>query len=159
MFANGLGRSDTVGSVISTGMYFLAKHPRVYKKLQKLLDEKLPDRKFNHATVLSVEYLDAIIMEALRLYPPAILGIPRQIPKEGMTIAGRFIPGDVVVSVPPYTMNRHPDFWLEPDEFIPERWTVEGEHLAKDRSVCVPFSMGKYTFNIQAVFVIICCIY
>lgn len=159
MFANGLGRSDTVSLVISLGMYFLTKHSRVYKKLQKLLDEKFPDRKFNHAKVISVEYLDAIIMEALRLYPPAIAGTPRQIPKEGMSIAGRFIPGDVVVSVPPYTMNRHPDFWLEPDEFVLERWTAAGEHLAKDRAVCLPFSMGKYTSNIQVIYVIFCCGY
>jgi cytochrome P450 len=65
------------------------------------------------------------------------------IDKTGLTIDGTYIPGDVIVSVPIHSIHRDPRYFLQPLEFIPERWTSESPELVKDKRAFVPFSMGS----------------
>ena len=51
-------------------------------------------------------HLNGMINEALRLHPALPSGGFRETPPEGLTIAGRFIPGNVVVSAPRYSLGR-----------------------------------------------------
>lgn len=85
-------------------------------------------------------------------------------PAEGLQISENlFVPGDTIVQVPTYTLQRGTYFtmshvWLRsqadtistdernfelPNEFIPERWTSKPE-LVKNASVYSPFSIGKF---------------
>lgn len=50
--------------------------------------------------------LEGCINEALRLFPPVPSGLQRMTPPEGVKIAGRYIPGDTLVSTPTYTIHR-----------------------------------------------------
>jgi len=129
-------------------MYYLASNPAIYIKLQVVLDSIFPggDSNYSYTKAASIPYLDAIINEALRLQPPAISSLPRVTPTDGLTIGGVYVPGDTIVSVPPYTINRDPRYWEKPAEFIPERWTDENPGLIKDRSVYTPFLIGTHQF-------------
>jgi cytochrome P450 len=51
-------------------------------------------------------YLNGVINEALRLHPPVPSGVLRQTPLEGLMLNGVFIPGDIIVSSPSWTMGR-----------------------------------------------------
>ena len=51
-------------------------------------------------------HLNAIINEALTLHPALPSGGLRQTPQEGLTITGQFIPGNVVISAPRYSLGR-----------------------------------------------------
>ncbi len=44
---------------------------------------------------LILEFSQAVIKETLRLFPAAGLGMPRVVPKGGLTLAGRAFPEDV----------------------------------------------------------------
>lgn len=46
-------------------------------------------------SVSSLPYLNAVIQEALRMFPPLPLGLPRIVPAGGVMIDGLFIPGGV----------------------------------------------------------------
>lgn len=44
--------------------------------------------------------------ETLRLHPAVPSGTQRLTPKEGLTVGDRYVPGDVMVCVPSYTVFR-----------------------------------------------------
>ena len=85
--------------------------------------------------------MDNIINETLRLKPPVPGGLPRVTPPQGLQIDEVYIPGDTVVGVPTYTLQRDPRYFEQPLEFIPERW--EGVNVEK--SPFLPFSKGTLT--------------
>lgn len=95
--------SDTTTSTITHLMYHLACSQTMFTKLQKELD-KLPELSDRH--LMSVELLDAIIFETLRLHPATPAGVPRVTSSNGLTIDGTYIPPDTVVTVPLFTLFR-----------------------------------------------------
>jgi cytochrome P450 len=62
----------------------------------------------------------------------------------GLTIDEVYIPGDVAVSVPTYTLQRDERYFEKALEFIPERWTEETAHMVKDKRAFIPFSTGIF---------------
>jgi cytochrome P450 len=49
----------------------------------------------NIASTGTLQYLNAVINEALRLDPPTTIGVPRVVPRDGDTICGKWVPGGV----------------------------------------------------------------
>ena len=80
-----------------------------------------------------------IFNEALRLYPPAWLITRKAV--EADTILGHEVPAGALVILSPYTMHRHPDFWPEPEQFDPARFTPDAEEGRK-RYAYIPFGGG-----------------
>jgi len=66
--------------------------------------------------------LDAVVMETLRLRNPILTPSRRVVPRSGAVIEGFFIPAGTVVSSSPYTLNRNPDAFPDPEEWKPQRW-------------------------------------
>ncbi|KAF2801643.1 putative benzoate 4-monooxygenase cytochrome P450 [Mytilinidion resinicola] len=87
--------------------------------------------------------LDAVINEGLRLYPSVYFPSQRVTPAAGMTINGRYIPGDTIISIPAYALSHDPRCFEQPDEFIPERWTTRPE-LTINKTGFMPFMTGPY---------------
>jgi cytochrome P450 len=54
-----------------------------------------------------------------------------------------FIPGNTVVQLQPFVIQRDPRNFSRPDEFIPERWTTRPE-LVLNKEAFLPFSTGPY---------------
>lgn len=132
-------------------MFYLARNPSFYTRLQSELSEVFPDgpETFDYnilsRSLSDVPMLDAIINETLRLIPAVPSGNPRVTPPEGLIIPlanqnGKtedlFIPGDVDVYVPPYWVHRDPKIFPDPEAFIPDRWVSENhDKLATEGSV------------------------
>jgi cytochrome P450 len=89
-------------------------------------------------------FLDAIINESMRLWPAVFIVGQRITPPSGLSINEIYIPGNTVVSIPPYAVNRDARNFERPDEFVPERWTTQPE-LIKNKAVFIPFSTGLYS--------------
>jgi len=47
-------------------------------------------------SVANLPFLNACIEKALRIFPPAPIGLPRIVPKDGATIDGYWVPGEVI---------------------------------------------------------------
>jgi len=141
-----LGGSDTTASSIGGLLYYLTANPRVYHKLQSTLDAIFPggDAEYDYFKGTNIPYLEAVINEILRLQPPIPCGPIRTTPREGLVIAGEYIPGDICISIPIYGIHRDPRYWEKPLEFIPERWTEEMPDLCKDKGAFMPYTTGIY---------------
>jgi len=135
--------TETTASALSAMTYFLLTNPE-YKK--KLLEEIRPTiRTFDDVTLNKLgqlKYLNAIISESLRLYPPVPIALPRRSPRQGGHVDGQYIPGDVICSVPHFSAGHNPDHFLEPDSFRPERWLGDPKYKNDHLSAVEPFHVG-----------------
>ena len=88
----------------------------------------------------ALPYTQAVINEALRLYPPAYVTGREAI--RDTTIGGTRIPKRHIVLISMYTTHRDPRFFAEPDAFRPERW-LDGLEKLLPRGAFIPFGMGS----------------
>lgn len=95
--------SDTVAPTLVFAIYQLALNPDKAEKLyQEVKDVSIRDL----ATLKKLPYLNAVIMETLRLHPAVPTGGNRDTPPEGMMIDGTFIPGNTTIVAPRYVLGR-----------------------------------------------------
>lgn len=87
--------------------------------------------------------LDAVIQESLRLWPSLFFLGQRVTPPEGLQLGSTFIPGNTIVQLQPFVINRDPRNFVSPNEFMPERWTTRPD-LVINRDAFIPFSTGPY---------------
>ncbi|GME44406.1 putative benzoate 4-monooxygenase cytochrome p450 [Neofusicoccum parvum] len=136
--------SDTSSAALAAIVYLLAKHPGAQHALQQEVDGAIAAAGgFSHAALQGRPLLEGVVNEALRLYPPVASGLQRETPAEGAVIAGRFVPGKTLVSVPVWAVQRDPRNFPRPNEFLPERWSSRPE-LARRREAFIPFSTGPF---------------
>ncbi|KAK1885801.1 Cytochrome P450 3A27 [Dissostichus eleginoides] len=89
--------------------------------------------------LMQMEYLDSVVNECLRLYPPA--GRLERIAKETVKISGITIPKDMLVMVPVYALHRDPELWPEPEEFRPDRFSKQNKQSINPYTY-LPFGLG-----------------
>lgn len=111
---------ETTYRTLSVACYFLATHPRVQEKLF----QEIQNRKQNEEGISlyelsqSVNYLDWVMMETLRLVPVGHRHFRKC--REACDINGFHFPKGVRVDIPAYAMHRDPDIWADPERFDPE---------------------------------------
>ncbi|KAH7313675.1 cytochrome P450 [Stachybotrys elegans] len=133
--------SDTVGFTMTCLFWELASNPQHIEMIyEEVKDVDYEDRK----TLEQLPHLNACINETLRLHPAVPTGGCRDTPPEGATISGRFIPGNITVCVPRYSVFRSEKCYEQPNSFIPERWYSKPE-LIKDNRAFMPFAQGRYS--------------
>ena len=111
---------ETTANALSWTWMLLAEHPQVQTKLLTELNTVLGDRSPTFADISKLTYTNMVIKEAMRLYPPVPL-IPRKAARD-CELGGYFVPAQTVLLMSQWTMHRHPDYFKDPDRFIPERW-------------------------------------
>jgi cytochrome P450 len=132
---------DTSTSTLTFMMHELARHPEVANRLREEQDRVLEGAM---PTVDQLEqelpYLDMILDEVLRLYPPAWIG-PRRAVRE-FEFGGYTVPRGAYVNYSSWASHRIPEVFPEPEAFIPERFTRERK-AALPRGAYVPFGGGQ----------------
>jgi cytochrome P450 len=111
---------DTTGDALCFLMHQMSLPDHGSRRIQARLHKELagnPTTPFNQ-----LPYLDAIVKEGLRCFPPIPMSFPRFVPQGGSAIEGYFIPGGTIVSCQPYTIHKDPNVFPRPLEFQPERW-------------------------------------
>jgi cytochrome P450 len=129
---------ETTALTLSYALFLLANHPRRQRRLHEELDAVL-DGDPTAAALSDLDYLDAVVDEALRLYPPAYV-VFRE-PTRDVRIRGYEIAAGTTLSIPQWVVHRDERWYDDPGAFRPERWTDEFREELPDYAY-FPFGGG-----------------
>lgn len=131
---------ETSSNTLAFTCYLLAIHPECQRKVQEEVDDffsrhESPD----YTNVQELKYLDMVISETLRLYPPGFR-FARDI-EQDCVLNGQLLPKGASLEIPAGFLHYDPEYWPEPESFVPERFTPEAK-AARHPFVYLPFGAG-----------------
>lgn len=140
-----VGGSDTTATGLEWTMTELMRKPRIMKKVQEEIRTIIGVKsKIEAEDIQKMEYMQCVIKESLRLHPPVPLLVPRETTTD-VEIEGYHIPSKTRVFVNAWAIQRDPQSWDNPNEFIPERFMdkinsadYKGQHFEY-----IPFGSGR----------------
>lgn len=115
-----LAGHETSAQTLSWTLWLLDRHPAVKEKLRQELAQVLAGRVPTMNDLPHLRYTEAVIMEALRLYPP-IWRIQRQAASDVM-LGQYLIPQGSSVLMSNHAIQRSHRWYTDPERFDPERW-------------------------------------
>jgi cytochrome P450 len=121
---------ETTANSLTWAWILLMQHPDIYAEWQHTLDTD-PSR--------APELTKALFDETLRLYPSAWLLGRRALADDH--VGGIAIPAGSAVTISPFLLHRHPQFWDAPEAFRPQRFLTGGERPTH-RYAYIPFGAG-----------------
>src|SRR5579871_4170475 len=130
---------ETAASTLNSAWYLLTQHPEIEARLHAEVDAAAEPAILDLAATENLRYTRAVLVETLRLYPPVWLISRRTLAPD--VLAGYEIPAGVDVLLSPYFVQRHPQFWSEPEKFWPER-PEAAQEARRARCAYIPFSAG-----------------
>jgi len=117
-----LAAGDTTLSSISSFTLSMVLNPDVQAKGQEEIDRVVgTDRLPTFEDRFSLPYVEAIYRELMRLHPPVPLGIEHSLIEDDFYL-GYHIPKGCSIIPNIWAMNRDPDVYPRPDDFLPERF-------------------------------------
>ncbi|XP_020224055.2 cytochrome P450 CYP82D47 [Cajanus cajan] len=148
--------SGSTAITLTWALSLLLNHGKVLKKAQEELDKHVgKERWVEESDIKKLSYLDAIIKETLRLYPPAPLTGIREV-MEDCCVAGYHVSKGTRLLINLWNLQRDPQVWPNPNEFEPERFltTHQDMEFMSQNFELIPFSFGRrscpgMTFGLQ----------
>lgn len=143
--------SETTATAIRVTLLHVVTNPQIYNKLVAEIttaarDLDLPTPVPDSAAK-NLPYLQAVIKEGLRIWPPITGLMSKVVPLGGDTYRGMEIPAGTVIGYSAFGLSRNKEVWGEDaDVFRPERW-LEGtreEMRAKEAAVDLVFGHGRW---------------
>jgi cytochrome P450 len=170
---------DTTGYSLSFALYLIAKDPEVERHIVRELDGLSSPAAAaadsdsgvfcpNFTQVKGLKYLDAVVREVLRLYPPVWLDLKECVRESTLPSCGVKVQPGTAMVWSAWCLGRHPDYWgADAAEFKPERW-IDTDTM-KPRNPCTthpwqwnPFQggpricLGKRMAMLEMKFVLAC---
>lgn len=143
---------DTTISAVSWLMVMVGKYPSVYEKLQREIDERVGDEPVDVDEVVDgLPYLEMVMDETLRLFPPAWIAVRKS--RDAFEMYGETIPEGVNVGFSSLLTHRLPHLWDQPEAFKPERMKPEKKRefpagayipFARGPRTCIGMNFAKY---------------
>ncbi|XP_046646973.1 cytochrome P450 3A24-like [Daphnia pulicaria] len=131
---------DTTATTLTNSAFLLARNPEVQERLyEEVMRKHEQFGEVNHEMILDFPYVDHVIHEVLRMYPPAVR-VERVCNKE-VTYNGVRIKKGIVVTVPAFALHYDEEYYPDPYRFNPDRWDPESE-IKPSPYVFMPFGMG-----------------
>jgi cytochrome P450 len=124
---------ETVASALAWAWLFLARHPEMQ---DQIAEESRAAHPWSRASIARVPFTRAVFDETMRLYPPAWV-ITRRSRDADVLPCEISIPAGALLIISPYLLHRHPDIWVDAEEFRPGRFLEPFE-----RDAFIPFGAG-----------------
>ncbi|KAL4293707.1 cytochrome P450 76C4-like [Arachis ipaensis] len=135
---------DTSSYVVERAMTELLHNPNIMSKAKMELEQTIGiGNPLQESQIENLPYLEAIIKETLRKYPPAPFLLPRKA-KENVEIHGYIIPKGAQVIINEWGIGRNPNIWDDPNLFSPKRFLGSNIDYVKGHDCnFTPFGGGR----------------
>ncbi|XP_055906586.1 probable cytochrome P450 6g2 [Eupeodes corollae] len=142
---------ETSSATMSFCLYELAKNSEIQKRLREEIKGALKanDGKLTYEAVNEMDYLNMVVMEVLRMYPPLPF-LDRQctLAKDEKEFSlepeSNFaIPNNMPVFIPTFGIQRDPKYFPNPEQFDPERFSLENKANLHPYTY-MPFGLGPH---------------
>jgi cytochrome P450 len=115
---------ETTGAAMSWVFFSLVNNPDALKTLQQELKAWPDDIHTIFSHLKKSPYLEVVVKEVMRLYPPAYTLFVRQATQDFLMHDIEVKRGDLL-HILPYVLHRTPEWFSQPEKFIPERFLSE----------------------------------
>jgi cytochrome P450 len=147
--------SDTVATSLRAAILYIASDASIVQRIRAELAAAgvSPTRPttsiLSYADARNIRYLVAVVREVLRIHPPAIATMEKQLgPEDDVLPDGRVIPARTIIALSLTAILRDPETWGDDAEvFRPERWLEDvGEERKRgmDRAHELIFGSGRF---------------
>ncbi|KAF1874176.1 hypothetical protein Lal_00041622 [Lupinus albus] len=135
--------TDTTAYALERAMTELLHNPEIMIKAKMELEQTIGiGNPIQESDIAKLPYLQAIIKETLRMYPPAPLLLPRKA-KVDVQIFGYTIPKGARVLINEWAIGRNPIFWNNANSFSPERFIGSTIDVKGQSFQFTPFGSGR----------------
>jgi cytochrome P450 len=118
-----LAGHETTANALTWMWFLVSGAPDVERRIHEEVDRVFGGRLPTIADLPQLVFLERVITEAMRLYPPAWMIGRRAV---GAQPLGAYtLPDRALVLVSPYVTHRDARYFPDPDRFDPDRWTPE----------------------------------
>ncbi|MCA9933185.1 MAG: cytochrome P450 [Ardenticatenaceae bacterium] len=111
---------DTSTALLAWALHLLGKHPEAMAQAVAEVDAVVGQDDLSEAHMSQLPYLDSLIKETLRLYPPIHVG--NRIVATDTAVSGYQLKAGTRVMASIYLSHRDGRYWEAPNEFRPERF-------------------------------------
>ncbi|KAH0808071.1 hypothetical protein GEV33_014720 [Tenebrio molitor] len=134
--------SETTAITNALVLCMMGLHSNIQKNIQEELASIFghSDRTVTLEDVNRMYYLERVIKETMRLFPP--VPFIRRSVDEDIELDSHVLPKGSEVYIPLLSLHRRPDFWKDPLVFNPDRFLAENEAKRPNFSY-LPFSRGS----------------
>jgi len=130
-----LAGHETSSHALSFALFLLASHPEVAERARREVDTLQGTPR----EVGALPWVQAILLETLRLYPTAWMIGRRAI--ADITLGSYTVEKDTLVLIPPYLLHRSSEVFADPERFSPQRW-LDKPRSELPRYSYLPFGAG-----------------
>lgn len=135
-----IGGYESTAVALTWILYEVARNPEVEQRARRELTAVLGGQPLTAESLQSLHYTRATVEETLRFHTPAWAFQRRALNED--EIGGYTLVPNTQVMICPYILHRHPEFWTEPERFLPDRFLPEQKE-ARHRFAYLPFSAGQ----------------
>ncbi|WP_319456600.1 MULTISPECIES: cytochrome P450 [unclassified Mycobacterium] len=131
---------ETTTHALTFTLALLSRNPAAYERMIAEVDDVLAGRDPQATDVDSLPWTQAVVNEALRLYPPGCY-IIRDAAEDDHISGVQVFAGDTI-ALSPYLLHRIPEFWPDPERFDPRRF-LPNSASTYPRYAYLPFGAGR----------------
>jgi cytochrome P450 len=134
-----LAGHETTANALTWTLYLLSQNPEAEARLHAEVETALGDRAPTFLDLPRLGYVERVLAEGMRLFPPA-WGLGRRALR-AFSARDYVIPAGALVHLSPYATQRDPRWWPEPERFDPDRHLPEAR-AARPKFAYFPFGGG-----------------
>ncbi|KAI8507297.1 hypothetical protein Bbelb_146770 [Branchiostoma belcheri] len=132
---------DSTANTLAFNLYCLAKNPAAQQKLYEEITEVVPPGQPIDDRVLNkMHYLRAVVKETFRLYPTTFSNA-RTLTRD-VVLSGYRVPAKTQIMMAHNVISRQPEYYPEPESYIPERWLRTESSTNVQTFAHLPFGYG-----------------
>ncbi|WP_271337648.1 cytochrome P450 [Flavobacterium azizsancarii] len=114
---------ETTANALTFTLHLLGRNPEIQQRVFDEITEIQSQTNDIVEQLQKMTYTNAVLNESMRLYPPAWITDRQNVVDD--TLAGYHIKKGTLIGVSFYELHRNPKYWVNPEQFDPERFLEE----------------------------------